>query len=161
MGRVQKANLAQDSNQATPHNASLLLTNCSVQLFCTSRYHRKHPRLHLCPFFHATPTKQQKLATEQIWLAWAQQSSRCWWIFLYFFIIWQRNKPLSPEIWGKLNTSSKLYLNLPWYHPTGVLHPSAMVYHFLFFASHHDHFTFEREKAAREDLPERGETEQA
>ena len=28
--------------------------------------HRKHPRLHLYPFFHATPAKQQRLATEQI-----------------------------------------------------------------------------------------------
>ena len=74
--QIQIVNLASCRIQIRqPHIMGAFFSQIAVHsYFAPARNHRKHPRLHLYPFFHATPAKQQRLATKQIWMAWTQQA---------------------------------------------------------------------------------------
>ena len=74
--QIQIVNLASCRIQIRqPHIMEPFFSQIAVHsYFAPARNHRKHPRLHLYPFFHATPVKQQRLATKQIWMAWTQQA---------------------------------------------------------------------------------------
>ena len=65
--QVQKINLTSCRIQIRqPHIMEPFLSQIAVHsYFAPARNHRKHPRLHLYPFFHATPAKQQRSATKR------------------------------------------------------------------------------------------------